>query len=636
MVGLAALALLGGALIFASRFLPESEPSATQASPTATASPDPKPRPTPTLRPMKAFEVTPAEPELPPEEPPLFIGWVTALVDTPIHAVSSDTGRVVGTLKAGEPAFGNQDSLFDGGQAGWMHVQTGTQEGWIPEELNGAPTIERYQRSGFGEGPSVGSVVAGGDRRFVMTLQGPDGRGNYSSYLMVSDDGARWRIVRDDRWRYSYGLNVAHGPAGWLMVTSGGFRSDKGWLWQSQDAVHWDALGEVGREISPNYELRIAGSDIGYVLYQPYANEPHTAWYSADGQLWSERPLPRGPFLVDTITGTRLGFYAYAYESGPSQLGAFSPDGWTWTEVEHPSGLGSLRGVAAVGLQLLTLAPDGDQITPWVGTIHDGSVTWGRDGTGAGVFAGAMVAGPVVGDGAIASAFGAVPETGEPRWYTNEGTGWRLRALPDNVTDPTYLAAMRDERLVSVTLERTLPNYRPVAWSTTGNQPWRAIEPEVFPRQEVTVELCAELDPSLLTMLNESTYLLAACFDDRAVTVTGYVTPCQGCGGYGEGGSAPAWLSEPPEAGLLHLSAVYSPDGALGWFDTILPPGISKRDRWTNAWVEVVGHFNDPAAERCRFLEEPGMDVWEPYRFDYPAECRARFVADSVRLLPER
>ena len=105
---------------------------------------------------------------------------------------------------------------------------------------------------------------------------------------------------------------------------------------------------------------RASWAPIGYVLTMTSIGRPRI-WFSADAQLWTERPMT---FLARNsgirVAATHLGFFLWS-ESEPSYQadGAFSPDGWTWSEADF-IGPGQVLDVVAHEDHLLALGRAGN------------------------------------------------------------------------------------------------------------------------------------------------------------------------------------------------------------------------------------------------------------------------------------
>lgn len=119
----------------------------------------------------------------------------------------------------------------------------------------------------------------------------------------------------------------------------------------------------------------------------------------------------------------------------------------------------------------------------------------------------------------------------------------------------------------------------------------------------------------------------AECFGDAPITFRAWNTVGPGCGGMQAGIFEPGWLASP----FAQLSLTIWPDeveyagncgsGAVHPALGALPPA--------QQWVQVTGHWADPASATCRVRPDPA------YPGAYAGgslvfECRSKFVATAV------
>jgi hypothetical protein len=65
----------------------------------------------------------------------------------------------------------------------------------------------------------------------------------------------------------------------------------------------------------------------------------------------------------------------------------------------------------------------------------------------------------------------------------------------------------------------------------------------------------------------------------------------------------------------------------------VLHPELTWRRQWTDTWLRVTGHFDDPAAERCATGPEPGNEAWWHGPELDVLFCRHAFVVTGVEVL---
>jgi hypothetical protein len=114
------------------------------------------------------------------------------------------------------------------------------------------------------------------------------------------------------------------------------------------------------------------------------------------------------------------------------------------------------------------------------------------------------------------------------------------------------------------------------------------------------------------------------------MTFRAWVAECQGCFGGDEGADMePAWLLNPPDR--IALSPVE------GLSDIAMPvtpvESLIVQPEWTGHWVEVTGHYDDPASASCREVADPRTGAIQLPRQVTIDNCRQQFVVTAVRLV---
>jgi hypothetical protein len=132
---------------------------------------------------------------------------------------------------------------------------------------------------------------------------------------------------------------------------------------------------------------------------------------------------------------------------------------------------------------------------------------------------------------------------------------------------------------------------------------------------------CSIPSPSSPQAVDQLTPL--ACFGSRSITIRGYWPPAPA----GEGGVCPIsedlrWIACPESADRLLDHATQDVFGGLTVVTLAVPPGIAMPER--GQWVEVSGHYDDPAARHCTYGEIPEQSV---------LSCRGQFVVDEARIV---
>lgn len=650
MVGLAAIALLGGALIVVGRFLPppsEASEASPTPQPTVIASPTPQPTPRVVLAtPLRTFRIT--EEPLPTVQSPDFgwSGWIRATQTIRIRSSPSTADVPIGVLHVGDAAMIEEQSpglLVSTGD--WVRVHA-PREGWIRMRLGPHGNVRRFGAETVPAYAAIDSIAAGADGTFIASGNRWD---DNSRFLVVSTDGREWQPVGGQGMLDGFGYQqVAYGPKGWLaLVTT---YSDQNhptpWLWQSADGIAWRALGSLRdlRALDP-YGFQLVGSPLGYVLAPPHSSffdapSAERVWYSADGEVWSERETPGAP---GDIVAAGIGFYSFQPEqpgqpgrSGPDRPAAFSPDGWDWTPVDTSPLTGTPLGVAGAVDRLVALTRRPDGVQSWIATRDGDALTWRVDPAGASAFADAVVLS--IQDGTAPIAMGYQRGTEKPLWWSNDLAGWHRHRLPASFGSWPMVGAATGTSYVIAGANESLLGSTPLMWSGSGTTELRPeSRPVVPPVPDLTRSDCAGYSRDLLELMTGRQQVQVHCFGPAPVTLTAFALRCPDCVGEPEPGGpteSPDWLLQPDPDRYLHMSPVAIDD--IGWFDGILAPGLDARTEWDEHWVRVTGHFDDPAAASCRIVVEPGMDGSYGSREQIVNTCRTQFVVTSVTLLPDR
>ena len=400
LVALAAIALVGGALIVAGNLVRKDDAvSRASGSPLPTSSPSPTPIPSPSIMELVAGESTAFGPS-PSPSPALFGGWIRASVDLPILASPSEGAPVAGTLPAGSLAYADEQ---DEGAApgGWMTIEAPDPTGWVATRPAGTNLVERLVPAIV---PYSGAfqTLAGGPSGFVAIASLS---GSSSSYLppslFLSSDGVSWHAASGQPGPGVYPLSAAWGPKGWLMVANDP-NSDRMRVWRSPDGDRWTVLGALQ---AGGYPQGLAATGAGYLLTieggRGFGNDQQL-WFSADGMRWT-RSNPGLPGYYQ-VTATTVGFYATTAaccDPQPAARGAFSTDGLTWSPNLPKLFVAAIDGVL-LGIQA---SPSGRGGHALHGSFYHGQVRWRPVEDGDAPFAGALVT-SIASDGQRATAFG--------------------------------------------------------------------------------------------------------------------------------------------------------------------------------------------------------------------------------------
>jgi hypothetical protein len=121
----------------------------------------------------------------------------------------------------------------------------------------------------------------------------------------------------------------------------------------------------------------------------------------------------------------------------------------------------------------------------------------------------------------------------------------------------------------------------------------------------------------------------ADCFGDEQLTFVAWAPLVDGIGGCCPPEGLPAWLNAP--FSVTWLGPAPSVDGGFGIADFRVSLAPGEVDRLpTDTWVEVTGHFFDPASAECRNVP---LTI-SPQRLESRAavidSCERRFVLTQV------
>lgn len=622
MVALAALALLGGVLIAVSRLLPEQSEQISQATATPVQSVEqpasPSPRPTPKPRPARTVTVDPAPIPSIAEPSPYISEWVRLRTGVTLLE-SPSSARTSGRLHRGEAAYVSDAPPGQGGFEGWLSVE-GPVNGWILGDLDNEAMFDRFpshwQSSSYVYGLASD---ASGFTAFGWSANGSE------ELMLGSSDGTHWHTAVAPS--VAWGRTVADGPAGWLMAGNVEGPSATGaMVWQSADRESWERLGALPQAMT-NGSMSLVGSEAGYVMLSNSGTGATAVWFSADGLLWTERPIAEmRAYMEGRLVATPLGFFIWNLNEPTSEgYGAFSADGWTWSDA-NPIGPGQIVDVVADGDHLLALGRGPGGTRMWRGTVDGQQLTWSHDNTAP--FRGAAL-GSMVSDGERVIVLGWDRATEAPLWWQRDGLSWQRHTMPAAFRGLPMEAVGGPQGVVAVGQLAPEGGRAPVFWHLGDGAVWEREPSPVMPAPTPpNPQTCGPKPDDVLGLLNADALWNAICFGDAPITVRAYSVPCLGCYGQGEGKWKVKWLAQPADERVIHLAPVESSD--WGSTDAILHPSV-RRQPPASRWLEVTGHYDDPQAASCRWTPSLADESWYSGTDDVIAGCRAWFVVTSVR-----
>jgi hypothetical protein len=242
------------------------------------------------------------------------------------------------------------------------------------------------------------------------------------------------------------------------------------------------------------------------------------------------------------------------------------------------------------------------------------------------------VVGQLVSDGTRLFAFGWDLATEEALVWTRDGQQWVRSSLPDSFGGIPMVAAAGPRGSVVVGYRRSLRGDNPVFWHRSATGRWLPeADPILVGVPDPSGDDCPALPDEFLEYIVVDAAAVVSCHGAKPITFRAYSVVCNGCSGTMEGNPAPAWLLN-PQTDQLWLS----PDDVhTDWTSTaVLDPSLVPRDpAWTRAWLEVTGHFDDPAAATCQ--REPVADeiaYWYGVQ-SFIDQCRMTFVVTDVTVI---
>ena len=655
LIGLAALALLGGVLIaganFLAGFLPASaaEPSGTPAA-TVNADPTRTPRPSPTERALREISVIPG---VPPEADPRMdqvsvTYWIEALEGLPIRP-SIDSDEEIGRIEAGEVMIADLQPTAETGDPGrWLFVHGADVPGWVQTlDAEGRPLANLYDtdRPMF---PSMVQAVAAGQTGFVVHGTPPfRGWEPGEPITLFSADGSTWSQagVQAQPWG---AWGAAWGPSGWLAAhstTSDGVAAT--WLWESASGFSWSPMGAL--ELPGHaFLMGLVGSERGYLMtLQSGDDGSMSMWFSPDGLTWQEsedvlelagRESFYGPEAV-RVAASDAGFLAW--RSGPQEaqdtVAAFSTSGRSWTPIRlDPESSASWLSLAIVGDAVVGVAREAGVVRAYRADLTDidgGPIHLVRERHLDLAFDGAVVS-QIVSDGTTAYAFGYAPDAGLDLAWQRDASGWRRIDTPTGgFGQPVHAAAAGRAGVLVVGAEPNGVLTDPILWHLGLDGEWVREASDAFPSApQPTRDDCGDPPDTAVEFMGLHPSVAVPCFGDRALTFTAWSTGCDGCHGTGEGSGRPEWLIDPTNAFFLLPVEVAAGRGEW-WKEAIPAADLAWRDAYVDAWLTITGHYDDPASAGCRWMPSLMDEIYYSGILADVNGCRQRFVITEVTVV---
>ena len=630
--GAVLLLVIAGALAFSlfarpqdiAEASPSPTPSASEPEPTEAASPvpsptDPAPTPIPTPSP------TPQPMAL--DQP--FAA--TVLVNDLYVREEPGDGAPTSTLDADDVVllYGEHEEI-DG--IDWYGVTaSGTTEptfGWVSAGPDADPYLELHDRLASMM-PATVDGMTGSDAGFLAWGFNPrESTEQPTRFVAVSGDGSTWQMT-DAPGAVSTAAMVlsAHGPSGWLIVTSNEDHSAPGEIWRSGDGLAWESAElDLPDRVVPD---ALVGFADGYALagHDNRSDQTEAALFvSRDGTDWDELtgdPWPYG-FGLHSLDD---GFIAFG--ELPNErfiVRTADVDGWT---VGEDRGLpGTAAQVVSIGDTVIAVAT-----APGLGPRHAWRTSlplgeWERLPELEAILADINISELVASDDWILLAGRAYRDGGEQWWRSADGVVWE-QFLPtgaslDDVAGPMAAGA---GRFSLVAAERFASGVNPRFATSPDALSWTAATDSAVPAVASSVlGACPAAPATMLAWMAIPSSVGAECFGTSPITFATWHTQGGGCGGFVPGRFEPEWLAHPFATFALVISPMEVPYGDCG--SAVVAPGTDVAD--LQQWVEVTGHWNDPASESCHWIPQRDFPWSGGSGGDLETNCRLKFVATSV------
>jgi len=636
-VGLALFALVAGVLIALSNFVGERA-AISSGSPTPSPSTSSSPAAVwPVSTPRLLRELTLQAGPVPTPalgEPNFFSGGIRANADLIIHATPDLESIEFGALPRGTLAYAEESPDQPPGELGWLHILAPQPEGWVASTEGGAELVDRLVAA---PGPASADIwaVSGGEDRFLAVGWQNDASSQLSRPLTAaSSDGDAWHRA-DLPASTSYAFVVSWGPAGWIAFNGGGNGRDLLSVWRSNDGVSWTAVGTMSDSFGL-YPAQLVGSDAGYLLMMSAGREPDTSfWFSDDGVTWRETAdaglSQRGAWV--RLTAGPSGFYAAEmYTGNAANNPVYSANGRTWTPVVGGP-QGESAQIVAVGSKWVGVDRDPDSGRPraWIGEVAGDHLTW-RPEPDQGAFGDGVVT-TMVSDGRRAVAFGWDRRTERAMTWIHEGTAWRRSPLPLTFGGIPRIAAATPGGVVVVGYRPTLRAQNPVLWHETPDGHWAPEADPLLPLvSDPSSDECGPPPATAVDFVLLERALAVSCLGDTQISFRAWSVNCVGCFDELPRVTAmPRWLVT-PGGSQLALSPI---EGFANWWaPVVLDPALKTDPAWKETWVDVTGHFDDPAARECQSPPRGEEELYYGGRQQVVDGCRQQFVVTAVTPVP--
>jgi hypothetical protein len=542
-------------------------------------------------------------------------------------------GTPVASLNAGEVVQVEEGPTRADGMDWYLVWVDPERNGWVAAGDADDPLLELHYVMPTNL-PATIAGVAAGDAGFVAwgTEAGRSDR-VARVVILFSAQGTEWeRATLPNEMTHTI-VDIAWGPAGWILIASNDTNERPAPFWHSTDGLNWTQLPDFRRD--GMVPTALVGSDIGYAMEvrdDTSGTSEATVYFSTDGAAWQRTGgYPEGTYGGSTI-GIPHGFLVLI--SDPERTRVFqNTNGTRWDEVGDglPESANFEPQVATIGDHVVAVvaAFDTGEQSIWRARVGgDAGLSWERM-TGAE----ATVAGDVVirlaSSGSALLAYGySLPGAAPRLWRSRDGASWSRIDDTGPFDGGDTLVAGGRSGFVAIGAAITTAGSNPVLWRSGDGERWR---PESDPILGIVRSPLVGACPALPTTHVDWAVMPASvgvqCFGDQPMTFRTFLTEGGGCGGAYPGTFKPAWLAPPFAAGAFIFTPNEATSGGCG--SAARHPDL-ENPADPQQWVMVTGHYDDPAASTCRYLPDPAYPVGFGSSAEVVWGCRDKFVATAV------
>ena len=624
----AAVIVAIAATLFLGRGPASVEPSTSpRAEPVASASA--------LAQPLGSCSLEPGPSQGPPDEslgrPFLAIVLVD---DLRVRSEAGLSGTQVATLQTGQVVW-ITDGPTPADGSDWYAVQGDTDTaGWVSAGPAEGPYLDLRTMLPVNVPASISGLAAGSDGFLAWGLAAHRSDESAQPVFLTSADGVCWQRADVPSEMAGPIVGADWGPAGWMAVTSDEFRTAAGAFWLSDDGISWTRLPAF--DASGIVPQSVVGSAAGYVLTvfddRTGTSRPNL-FFSSDGRAWNEvGPEAEHGIGSAGVIAIEPGFLQWL-PGGSGTLIRLSADGRTWQETggglppslnNDPLFAGAGGGLVAVTTDVTTGAQ-----SIWRATLGGPEFGWERQAAAETLVADNSID-SLVSDGSMILAVGYEPTQAELRiWRTTDGASWTEVSAGDvfgGAVPDLVVGSGAGFAAVGGTI--TAAGENPVFWHAPDALNWAPEAQLVMGHVESPiVGTCPALPTTMVDWLAIPSPVSAECFGDAPITFRAWLSEGGGCGGYFPGTFEPSWLAALGSMLPIILTPFEVQYGGCG---SAAPHPTLTELPDPQRWVMVTGHYNDPAAETCRWTPDPLYKFAPFVRGGLMLGCRQRFVATAV------